>query len=241
MRFPKNEINDQKLNGIVSSVLEPFGLGYEFREDPGVKFPRVAIEPSTKVFDFLVTLAKQRGFIISSNASGGLVFWKGKSDGPNVARLNEGDPLIQSIEASFSPQEYYSEITAISPTTVGKDGQAKPSKNKKFKGFRPLVFKSSDSVGVDAQQASDAAIGRMFGNVVEYTVSLSIWRDESGKLFEPNTFIEIHYPSVMIYNPTKFLIKSATLEQTSRSEIATLQLVLPSSFSEKAPEVLPWE
>jgi len=239
--FPKNEISNQKLTGIASSVLAPFGLGYSFLEDPGVKFDRVAIEPAAKVFDFLVTLAKQRGFVMSSDADGDLVFWKGKTDGPNVARLKEGNPLIQSIEASFSPQQYFSEITAISPTSTGKDGQALPAKNKRFDGFRPFVFKSVDSQGVDSQQASDAALGRMFGNVVSYTANISTWRDESGARWEPNTFIEIEYPSAMIYRPTKFLIRSATFEQTSRSDTATLQLVLPSSFSETAPEVLPWE
>lgn len=239
--FPKNEINKQKLTGIAASVTSYFGLGYEFKDDPGPVFDRVAIPPESRVFDFLTTLAKQRGLAISSNRGGDLVFQKGKTEGGSVAFIQEGDPLISSVKSSFLPQDYFSEITAISPTGIGVDGKGSTKKNERARVFRPNAFKSRDAKGVDSKQSADAEMGRMFGNVAVYTVSLSTWRDPSGKLWEPNTLISLLYPSAMIYQKSQFLIRSVTMDQTSRTETAVLELALPSSFSETIPSELPWE
>lgn len=240
--YPKNEIEKQKLTQITATCLEPFGLGYSFLDDPGPIFePRVAIPEGATVHEFLMSLAKQRGFVMSSTTEGDLLFWKGKGEGSSVANFKEGQPPLDSVSASFYPQSYYSEITAISPTTTGKVGEPTPAKNKHYKGFRPFVFVAPDAKGVESKQPAEAALGRMFGNAVSYSVEVSTWRDKSGKLWEPNTIIDMIYPSAMIYNETQLLIRSVTFEQTPTRENASLDLVLTSSFSEKTPEILPWE
>jgi len=46
----------------------------------------------------------------------------------------------------------------------------------------------------------------------------------------------------MIYREYEFLVRAVTLSRTSDGgEVATLALTIPSAFSSKIPEALPWD
>lgn len=296
------EFNKLTLKDIAERVAGFFSVAVEFKGDPGAAFDRVACDPDRKVLEFLAELAKQRGFVISSNVSGGLLFWKSEG-GEVVARLKEGVSPLTQITPDFKPQDYYSELTGLaaeevdragSKTTLktrarmtpeekkrrrdarkGLEGAARDAVNAKFAAedaakreatkaankknkpakkyskfsveadeaevFRPLIFKITDVDGGDAETATKAKLARMLGNMATYTVALDTWRDANGKIWAPNTRIQIEAPDAMIYGPYIFEVKSVQLNRTDSSETATLTLALPGSFSGEPPEVYPWE
>lgn len=126
------EYNNLNLKEIAEKMAEYFKLTVEFQGDPGAKFARVACDPDKKVFDFLTELSKQRGFVMSSNVDGALLFWKSE-DGQPVAMLDEGVSPLLEVSPDFNPQEFYSDLTGLAPVEVGKAAVKKTVKPKKEK------------------------------------------------------------------------------------------------------------
>lgn len=236
------EYNGMTLQEIATAAAEIFGLSVEFDEDSGPVFERVAVDPAQKVLTFLSDLAKQRNFVISSTPSGALRFLRSVEPGQPVAILEQGKSPLLSVTPTFDPQTYFSHITGIAPTVIGLDGTQHTVKNPFLSSaIRAETFKADDSTGADVKAAVDAKMGRMFGNMASYSVTVATWRDPSGNLWEPNTTINVTAPDAMIYNAYEFILRSVQFDRDAQSETATLDLVLPGAFSGKIPEVLPWE
>ncbi len=236
------EFDSQGLREIATAMAAPFGISVDFQADQGAVFERVASEPGKKVLAFLTELAKQRNLIISSSSRGKLVFLQSSEGGQPVARLQQGVAPVLSVTPFFSPQEYYSHITGIEPVVVGLAGSQFTVKNPRLLGVtRPLTFNAPDTLDADVKSAVEAKAGRMFGNMASYSVRVATWRDPSGKLWEPNTAIKLLAPDAMVYNEYEFIIRSIEFNRDRATETATLNLVIPGSFSGKVPEALPWD
>lgn len=236
------EFNDQGLREIASTLISPFGLDLVFDVDQGAVFERVACNAGQRVLSFLSELAKQRNLVISSNEAGAVVFWNSIAGGNPVAVLEQGQSPLSRVQPSFSPQEYYSHLTGIEPVFIGLGGSQYTVQNPRLKGvLRPITFTVPDTPGADVQAAVSAKASRMFGNAASYSIEVSTWRDPQGKLWTPNTTIKLIAPNAMIYSSYEFIIRSVQLNRAQKTTTATLDLVLPGSFSGETPEVLPWE
>ena len=236
------EFDNQGLRDIATALAAPFGISVDFQADQGAVFERVASEPGKKVLAFLTELAKQRNLIISSSSRGKLVFLQSTESGQPVARLQQGVAPVLSVTPFFSPQEYYSHITGIEPVVVGLAGSQFTVKNPRLLGVtRPLTFNAPDTLDADVKSAVEAKAGRMYGSMASYSVRVATWRDPNGNLWEPNTLIKLLAPDAMIYNEYEFIIRSIEFTRDRATETATLNLVIPGSFSGKIPETLPWD
>lgn len=234
------EFNTQTLKDIAVKLCEPFGVPVAFKVDPGAPFERVACEPARKILEFLTELAQQRGLLVSSDPSGGLVFDK-PGDSEPVARLKQGESPVTSITPRFSPQDYFSHITGLESAAAGKSGGQHTVKNPHVTaGVRPYNFTVSDADGPDAKTATEAKAGRMIGNMASYTITVATWRDPAGALWEPGKMLTLTAPDALIYNEYKFMIRAVTLSRDGESMAATLELSLPGAFSGVIPETLPW-
>lgn len=242
------EFGGQGLRDIATTLAAPFGLSVVFDADQGPVFGAgfaddpVAIQPGERVLAFLAKLAKQRGLVISSTARGELIFQESVGSGDPVARLKQGESPLLSVNPFFSPQDFYSHITGITPTLVGFAGTQITIPNTRLKGVvRPMTFEAQDTEPGDLPKAVAAKEARMFGNMAAYNVRVATWRDPQGNLWEPNTNIKLQAPDAMIFNEYEFIIRSVDFNRGAKTESATLDLVLPGSFSGKEPESFPWD
>lgn len=236
------EFNGLGLEEIATRVAKFFGLAVEFTEDQGPIFERVAAEPDKKAFDFLIGLAQQRNFIISSTPEGKLLFHRSVDKGNPVARFEQGLAPIIGLTPKFKPQGYYSHVTGLQPSSIFGGGSAYTVKNPRLEGIiRPHTFKPNDTTDGNVKEAVDAKASRMFADIVSYDLPVPTWRDSKGELWIPNTTITLKAPGAMVYSEYEFLIRSVTLTKTVDSETASLNLVIPESFNGKIPERLPWE
>lgn len=236
------EFNQQGLSDIATTLAGPFGINVKFLADQGAIFERVAINPDETVFSFLTKLAKQRNLILANDERGNLIAWQSVTAGNPVARLQQGESPLISVTPFFSPQEYYSHITGVEPVAVGSKGSQFTVKNPRLLGaVRPFTFIAPDTNDSNIKAAVDAKASRMFGNLVSYSVRVSTWRDSAGNLWEPNTTIKLLAPDAMIYSEFEFIIRSVEFETSNTAQTATLNLVLPGSFSGEIPNNLPWD
>lgn len=237
------EWNAAGLETISGGAVFPFGISVKFDSEEGAKFERVSLKPGQRVLPFLIKLAQQRGLLVSSTARGELLFAKSVDPGQPVAGLVEGVSPLVDVSPSFSSQEYFSEITGIEPVLVGLRGGQVTVKNPHLQGIvRPLTFEVSDTVNADIGAACNAKLGRMFGNVINYSCRVATWRDPSGNIWRPNTTLTVDAPGAMIYGGYEFLVRAVTLSRTSDGgDAATLTMTLPGAFDSKAPEAFPWD
>lgn len=237
------EFNGLDLRQIAQRIVtSAIGVDVVFDGPTGAKFARVRCEPDGEIHPFVADLALQRGFVLSDNSAGDMLFRSEKPAGSPVARL-EGQP-IGSVRAQFKPESWFSSITGRASKKAGKGGSRYTHRNPLYRASNPRAFCSSvgDTESADVPRAAKAMVGRMIASVVTYTVeNLPTWRDPSGELWRPNTTVTLLAPEAMIYQETELLIRRVTLRQTAESETATLDLVLPGTFGGTLPKGLPWD
>src|SRR5699024_7629400 len=137
-------------------------------------------------------------------------------------------------------QTYYSEITGLAKTRVGRGGSSYTVTNPRLQGVvRPHTFQVNDTDSPDLPAAVAAKMGRMFGNMVSYSAEVPTWRDPSGALWAPNSTVTLQAPGAMVYRETELVIREVTLKQDADSHSASLSLMMPGAFSGEIPEVLP--
>lgn len=236
------EFNNMNLKGIADSVCSHFGLQTEFQGDLGAKFSRVSLEPSKKSLAFLSELAKKRNFIISSNSTGKLLFWRSTAPGNPVAMLRQGESPVLRVTPNIKPQGYYSDLTGLAPVKIGERGGKHTEANPHLdKIIRPTSFNVQDSDGSNLNSLVKTKTGRMIARSISYDLFLSTWSDPIGNLWQPNTTLKLIAPKDMIYKSYEFLIKSVELVKVKNRETAKLTLVLPGVFSGEIPRRLPWD
>ena len=182
-----------------------------------------------------------RGFLISNTNDGKLLFW-GTSNAVS-STLKQGQTPVLSVTPNIKPQGYFSEITGLSPGKLEKDieFEAATVNNSNLSVNRPHVYKLDQHLsGADLQNAVKWKMGLMIANAIRYTVEVQGLRDERGVVWAQNTNIDLTAPGAYVNNETTFVIKNLTLAK-SGSEITTLDLVLPESYSGEIPSRLPWD
>lgn len=238
--FYPTEFNGLNLKQIAESSGQVFGVRIDFQGDPGAPFEKVNPSPTENVLGFLVKLAKDRGFLVTNNKKGELVFWRAASS-PPVAFLQEGELPFISCSPSFAYENYFSEITGLTPETEETEADSYTWKNPFLPGvFLPTTREFTDIDNADLKATVEAAAGRMFGSAAVYPISLNSTRNKDGDFFQKNQTIRAVGPNCNIYRETNFLIKEAALSRSDSGDSATLTCVLPGAYTGTLPEVVPW-
>ncbi|MCK5613150.1 hypothetical protein KAR91_65355, partial [Candidatus Pacearchaeota archaeon] len=94
--------------------------------------------------------------------------------------------------------------------------------------------------GQDLINAVKWKMGLMIANAIKYSISVQGLRDERGEIYKPNTYINLTAPEAYINNETKFVVQNLNLAK-SDSEVPTMNLVLPESYTGEIPKRLPWD
>jgi prophage tail gpP-like protein len=239
------EFRGQNLHEIARTLMGYYDVEIDPRVQPGPIFKKVKIEPDQSVMSFLVQLAQQRNQVLASSETGALVFWRAITSGVPVAILEQGQSPLLNVDPVINPAEYFSEVTGLKPIKVRSKKKARYTAGNPFlrseQVFRPFTFTVPDTEVGDVEIAVRAKLSRMFGNAISYTVSVATWRDAVDNLWAPNTMIRLLAPGSMIYKPYDFVIRAVTFDRSANSETATLEVVVPGSFTEENIGGLPWD
>ena len=228
------------LKEIADDVAATFGIRTQFNDSVGDVFQSVSSKPESSALSFLQDLAKQRNLVIGDTRDGFLLFQKSTKVGFPVARLFEGlSPLI-SITPRFNAQQAFTSVTGINPTTAGVPGEPFTAQTG-IPGGRYHTYTVRDTLNTSLEDAVNAKVGRMYGNMASYNVKVPTWFTPGGQLWSPNSTIKITAPKAMVYNEYEFIIRSVELQRTAQTEVTSLELVLPGAFSGEIPVSLPWE
>jgi prophage tail gpP-like protein len=232
------------IKGIADAACEPYSIPVVFDGEVGPAFTEVSIEPTEKIMDFLIKLAKQRNLLFTNNEQGQLVFFNAKKERP-FAVFTEGKPPLLSLKPKFGTQEFYSHITGFGKTDAEYPSYSYTYENKYL--INKGIFRHYSLTIDDAENASDlqnavlAFAGRMFADSVCYELECDRHHNADGQRFKKGMTVQVSAPSAMIIKPTDFIARNIKLSRTTAGKTASLTLVLPGSYSGEIPEALPWE
>lgn len=235
------EFNNLTFDQIAADIVEPFGLRVKLLFDAGPRIAQVAARPDENVGSFLTKLAKQNGFVIGNDEHGLLNFRRDDEvTGDIVASFVEGEQPMLSCSPRFNARQFYSSITGYEPATLAGVGGNSVVTNPYVTVPRPHNFMVNDVKAGEVKKATDARMGRMFANACMYEVELPTWHNENGNVWEAGQKVKIHAPSVMIYEPYVFTIRTVTLMVDETGYGARLLLIIPKTLSGIIPDELPW-
>lgn len=217
-----------------------FGQQIEFIGDPGAPFEKVGMKPTEKALSFLIKLAKKRGFHTTNNTKGQLKIYKPEL-GKSVGFYKEGEPPFISCKHNSNPQNYFSEITGITPTTKTQKSDSNTWENPFLDDFRPQNIEIKDVDNADLKQAVESAAARMFGQTSTYTLELSTIKNQDGDFFKAGQVITLYAPSGECNIEYDFIIAPAGINKAPDGDKATLTLILPGAVTGTLPEAVPWQ
>jgi prophage tail gpP-like protein len=237
------EWKKQTLEQIADELCSKQGISTEFKSMSSEVFKRVDIQPGDSVLGFLADLAKQRGFVISDDKYGALVFQMGERTGAPVMSIKKDEMPCTSLTVQIDDNQYYSSVTGYVTGRSHKDFRGKGyTVNNPYMTdiIRPYLTRFENIDEGELQTATETTAGRMFSEVFSVTVELCTWFDDFGNVFRPNSTIKIQSEEDYLEDPFEFLISQVDMRKTSNEMTCSLHCVLPGVFSGEIPEAMPW-
>lgn len=234
------------LQEIAEDLAAPFDIDVIFEADPGAKFSnadKVDLNATTKIYEFLKSLARQRGLVIGNNNEGAVVFKQTTTEPADISIVEGQYPYLES-GASYDGQKRFSEIVALQ-TEMKKgpgeyfeviDGELEDNNIN-----RPFIFSAPDTNKGGLKAAAIAQWGRLISDSMSLNVDLVGFFDKNGRLWKDDRKIIYQSDGDMIYNETEFLIREATLNRTSSSSTTSLNLVFPDAYNGGVVKKFPWQ
>jgi len=231
------EFLDLNLQNIAMQLAGYFSLNAVFDNPPGAPFEEVALRTDQNIFDFLTSLAKERGLVISSNANGDPLFQKTKRD--RIGDITNAAPV--ATPENFDGQRLFSQYTAMGSTVPGLGADKFSVPDDRISALRPFVFNTDGANDADVSTDAQNKASRSYSGAISWNVPIPSFTGPDGLKWKPNKIVEYENPKAFIYKKTDFLIRSVEFNKTPTSESVVLNLVMPESFEGKIPKVLPWE
>lgn len=241
--YPGN-YESMNLKEIADKMGNAYGIKIIFDCDPGGTFQEVNFEPTEKILSFLLKLCQQRKILYTNDNNGRLVFFKPKKESAFVT-FKEGEVPLQTLTPKFKAQEFYSHITGFTKTSDDNPSRSFTWENK-FLTKRGITRHQTITID-DAETAEDlenavkAHAGRMFADCISLDLDCDTHKNQDGKLFYKGMYAAIYSPAAMIHKETLLLARKVTLKRDVAAKTSNINLVLPGSFTDEIPEVLPWE
>lgn len=233
----QREFQGQTLDEIAATLLEPYGLAFSFEGtgEPGPAFTKAVAHFGQSVFEFLSTLAAQRGLLITSTAEGNVAFVRVDPNAAPAADIEEGRGNFLGAQATYNSTLRHSDVAfqgqqrqakgplqAVATDRVLLDAAAN----------RPALMRAPQTPeGSDLKTVAAWERGRRLAESTQLTVKLHDWRRPGGGLWRENTMVTAKIPRCFVSKATKFLIRSVHLERTEDGTTTTLSLAPAKAYS----------
>lgn len=232
------------LKEVAEAIASPYGIELEFRNGDGDPFAELTIEPTEKILSALLKLAQQRKFLFTNDENGKLVFYTPESESAFM-QFKQGELPLTSITAHFNAQGFYSHITGQTKTDSLIDPLSYTYENKYLinQGImrHETIMVDDAETQTDLESAVLAHAGRMFADCITYSLTCEGHLNHNQELFKKGMSVCVEAPGAMITRQTNFIARNIKLTRSENEKKTEMELVLPGSFSEEPPEVLPWE
>lgn len=241
------QFNKLTLEQIAKEICKPFSIDVVMQAAKDDVFARVQVEQGETCHEFLARLAKQRGFLLTTNAQGQLVITEASKERLDTA-LILGENILAG-RGRFSWRERFSSYTVKTQgaafgdfdsadlSTVG--GLQAQIDDPDIGRYRPRIIvndeiATAEGASIRGKWERQRALGE--SNFAEYTVFG--WRiqketdaitNPTGILWPINKLVDISDPIFGLDNT--YLIKTVMFEDGDNGRITALNLVPPEAMA----------
>ena len=226
---PPYEATNITLEKRARSLVDPLGVNVIFDVDDDAPFDRVTADKTETIFSHLLSLAKQRGVLITSNNKGDLVFTKA-TVAQSLGTIEEGLPPFQEGEIHFDGRARYNIYKALGQSPK-KNSKTAVAKDSRVPVSRSLTFTADDSTGGDIQKAANWRRSKQLAEALKFSLPVPTWYAPDGSLWAPNTIITVKSPTLYLEEGYNFLIREVSYEYKDSGTTATLSLVPPETYT----------
>jgi len=234
--FEKNNVT---LKQRCENVLRPLGIAVEVEEGLDISgvFSRVTANPTEKIADHLISLAKQRSALLSSTPEGQALITRARTTGRPVATLEEGKQGVGRFETVFDGTRRYNSYRAILQGPGGEKDEIAKDDNVPVTKFK--AFSVNDITEGELLKAAEWERSKALGNALSFALPVFSWFDPNGELWRENTLVNIVSPSNNIPEGYIFLIRAVEYTISSEGRLAYLSVVPPQVYTGE-PIKEPW-
>ncbi len=229
------EVMDKDLAEIAKE-LDSHGIGVETDGSDLPKEARHKLMIGESPFSSIERRSRGRGVLIHDTPEGRIKLAT-KPAGRHAGKLQKGVNILPGSSASFTEKGRYSDVKVRGQTTEGTDKQQlrgqSSAKDSGVKRKRVLIV-AHEGEALSGRMKKRAAwqVRRAAGNGTTASIVVSGWRDEAGKLWQPNylVFVDDDWLGLNGW----MIIKDIDFEQGEMTK-ATLSLADPRALGGENP------
>lgn len=224
--YEKNNVTlEQRANELIASI----GIGLESDISTGGPFSRITATPEESIFSHLVKLAAQRGFLISTNPDGNMVFPK-VGIGESVGTLQEGDGIVMDWAAEFDGRKRFNVYRAIGQSP-GENSKPSIAKDDAVPRSRSLTFQPNDTTSGNIKNAAEWKRSKQLADSLSIQLPVNTWFAPNGTLWKENTILTVISKTFSIPDGFNFLIRSVENNLEKSGKTALLTIVPPQVYT----------
>ena len=228
--------------GLITDIASRMGLAVvidpaaaAIAEKPFEK--RISFSPTEAAGGKLISLARERGLILSPTFNGRILVTMPKTNAVTIQALVSGERPALNFTPQYNADALHTSYIGYAPdspdeeTEAGNtiiDGYPQPGIIPRIKGIVPR-----DTDNQNIEDAIRAERGRAFAAWFALTITVAGWRDRNGNLYQPNNIVTARAPRAMIYEDTALFIRAVSLRKASNNKSTKLDLILPEALTGK--------
>lgn len=245
----QTQMLNMSLVEIATRLLKPFNL--VVKVDASVqsvcdeKIATSEIDQYQTIKSYLAEIASQKNVVLSHTAKGELLFTRANGNKSPIYHF-EDKGTWTNMDLNVDGQRLHSIINIKGQVNAGTPDASADAQilnpyldNTRFgighggyfPKFRPMVYQQTASTDPNTQPLSARKkLGNELKDAIRLTVDIATWK-LNGKIPMPGDIITVTNPDLFLYQKTKFFIEAIDFKGDETSDTATLQCVLPESFS----------
>lgn len=225
---PPYEFNKISLEQLAPELVKPVGINAYFRHDTGGAFDRITASRGDTIAGLLIKYATQRGILVTSQASGDLLFTKANT-GRSVGTLEEGKTL-DALKIKYDGRKLFNAYRAVGQSPFGTS-KAAISKDDTVPRSRFKTISVNDTTKGDIQKAADWQRSKQLAKALTFPIEYDSWFAPNGSLWQENTLVTIVSKTLSLSRGFTFLIKSVNYAYDNEGRRVTLNLTPPQAYS----------
>lgn len=227
---PPYEESNVTLKQRAETLAAPFSLPVTFILDQDGVFDRVTATQEQTAGVHLLSLAKQRGALVSSTAEGGLLISVPDVKGASIATIEEGVEGFTGFEASYDARLRFSDYRMIGDTPLD-DTNIAIAKDSAVTVTRFKTKTLNDTTVGEMQRAADWEKTKFLADALSLPINARGFKTAGGQRWKKGKLVTLISPTLFINTGFSMLIKSVEFISDAGGDVSILNLVPPSAFS----------
>lgn len=222
-KFETYQFNNRPVVDLIRTICSPYGIDVKTVGDiDNVVLPQFSVILTETGYEIIERMTRAAALLFYDDADGNIILSKvgsrvvssGFVEGKNVeeavvrrsmaGRFSNVTMILQNTSSLFSAPGDNSQLAAqFENITTGK-----PATDPGVKRYRPMLISAEmgDMGYVVSQQRAQWEVNRRFGRSQSIQVVTDSWRDQQGKLWEPNTLVPVSFPTLKVNTKNHLLI-----------------------------------